>query len=332
MNARSAGAGPTGDELELLATATGHAASNRTGAALDDALADIGWIDALEVAPRAAIASLFESQGAACHTSGALAAAMLAVLEVDTLGFDPAVDVSLVLPAFGGAALAATSGGGGSFGVRGLLRSTTASTALVVCDHDGALRAATVEVDLATAPEVGGLDPDLGLRRVETQLVLDGTERAIAGSWIDAIAIGRLALGHELVGTMQTMLELARLHALDRVQFGRPIAGFQAVRHRLAEALVAIEAAEAALDGAWTDRSPTTAAIAKAVCGHSARTVRRHAQQVLAGIGFTTEHDLHRSVRRSIVLDGLLGDARTLTEGLGADVRRTGELPPALQL
>ena len=44
-----------------------------------------------------------------------------------------------------------------------------------------------------------------------------------------------------------SMLSLARQHALDRVQFGKPIAGFQAVRHRLAETLVAIEGAEATL-------------------------------------------------------------------------------------
>jgi alkylation response protein AidB-like acyl-CoA dehydrogenase len=120
--------------------------------------------------------------------------------------------------------------------------------------------------------------------------------------------------------------------ALDRVQFDRPIAGFQAVRHRLAEALVAVEGAAAALDGAWDDGSPLAAAIAGAACGHSARTVRRHCQHLLAGIGFTTEHDLHRFVRRSIVLDGLLGDARTVAAEVGAEVLASRELPSLLPL
>ncbi len=57
----------------------------------------------------------------------------------------------------------------------------------------------------------------------------------------------RRALGWWLVGSARAMLALARQHALDRVQFGRPIASFQAVRHRLAETLVAIEGAEATL-------------------------------------------------------------------------------------
>ena len=118
------------------------------------------------------------------------------------------------------------------------------------------------------------------------------------------------------------MLQLARDHAVDRVQFDRPIAGFQAVRHRLAESLVAIEAADAAATAAWDDRSPLGAALAKAIAGRSARAVARHSQQVLAGIGFTTEHPLHHYVRRALVLDHLLGDARSLTAALGEDLLR----------
>lgn len=49
------------------------------------------------------------------------------------------------------------------------------------------------------------------------------------GCWDDAVALARLAVGHELGGTMRAMVDLAREHALERVQFDRPIAGFQAV-------------------------------------------------------------------------------------------------------
>ena len=134
------------------------------------------------------------------------------------------------------------------------------------------------------------------------------------------------------VGASRRMLGLAREHALERVQFGRPIAAFQAVRHRLADTLVAIETAEALLDAAWLDRSPTTASMAKATAGRSARTAARHCQQVLAGIGFTTEHDFHRSFRRILVLDELLGSARTLTRALGDDLLASRSLPPLLPL
>jgi hypothetical protein len=53
---------------------------------------------------------------------------------------------------------------------------------------------------------------------------------------------------------------------------------------------------------------------------------------VLAGIGSTTEHDLHRYVRRTLVLDQLLGSARTLTRDLGDELLTTRALPPLLPL
>jgi alkylation response protein AidB-like acyl-CoA dehydrogenase len=68
------------------------------------------------------------------------------------------------------------------------------------------------------------------------------------------------------------------------------------------------------------------------MAGRSARTVARHAQQVLAGIGFTAEHPLHRYVRRTVVLDQLLGAGNVLTRRSGADVLRSGALPVSLPL
>ena len=139
------------------------------------------------------------------------------------------------------------------------------------------------------------------------------------------MALGRLAVAHELVGASRAMLELACEHARGRIQFDRPIASFQAVRHRLAETLVAIAMAEAMLDAAWLDRRPDTSAMAKAVAGRQARTAARHCQQVLAGIGFTVEHPFHRYVRRTLVLDALLGTAASLT----TDARARADRAPA---
>jgi hypothetical protein len=158
-------------------------------------------------------------------------------------------------------------------------------------------------------------------------------------SWAPALAAGRRAVGWWLAGTGRAMLALARSHALDRVQFGRPLASFQAVRHRLAETLVALEGAEAALaaadalagaaaaggvtgGGAGASASAgddeLAALLAKAAAGQAALTAARHCQQVLGGIGFTAEHGLNRHVRRALVLDGLLGSARELTREAGA--------------
>jgi Acyl-CoA dehydrogenase, C-terminal domain len=138
------------------------------------------------------------------------------------------------------------------------------------------------------------------------------------------LATGRLALGWWLAGSARAMLVLARQHAVDRVQFGRPIASFQAVRHRLAETLVAIEGAEATLLSASDDLG---CLLAKAAAGQAALTAAKHCQQVLGGIGFTAEHDLHRHVKRVFVLDGLLGSARDLTREAGAVVRSLGHAP-----
>jgi len=119
---------------------------------------------------------------------------------------------------------------------------------------------------------------------------------------------------------------------MERAQFGQVIGKFQAVRHRLAETLVAIEAADAMLGAAWEDGSPTTASVAKALAGRAGRTAARHCQQVLAGIGFTTEHELHRYVRRVLVLDTLFGGSRTLTKELGGELLATQQLPALVPL
>jgi alkylation response protein AidB-like acyl-CoA dehydrogenase len=131
------------------------------------------------------------------------------------------------------------------------------------------------------------------------------------------------------------MLSLARQHAVDRVQFGRRIGSFQAIRHRLAETLVAIEGAEATLDAAAAQRDDAdglASLLAKAAAGQAALTTARHCQQVLGGLGFTAEHQLHHHVKRSLVLDGLLGSARELTRQAGATLRAKRSAPRLAEL
>ncbi len=142
----------------------------------------------------------------------------------------------------------------------------------------------------------------------------------------------RLAVGWWLVGSARAMLALARQHALDRVQFGKPIAAFQAVRHRLAETLVAIEGAEAALGLPGVEGPDLAAMLAKAAAGKAALSAARHCQQVLGGIGFTAEHDLAQHVKRVLVLDGLLGSSKELTVRVGAGLRARGSAPRLAQL
>ena len=316
-------------ELDLFERSVRAATERHTGAALDAALDEVGWREALDVAPRIAVSVLFDLQGRANATSSALGL---------VLG-------SPVLPPAGTWRPPAVSDGD-RVSVRGLAAAWTVDgvdtlPVVTAVDDKAALVDARV-ADLGVRP-IAGLDPTLGLVEVTGQFEVDAGMHITGTSvhqprsgepvdWDAAVALGRIAVAHELVGASRRMLDLAREHARERVQFGRPIAGFQAVRHRLAETLVAIETAEAALDAAWLDRSPFTAAMAKALAGRGARTAGRHCQQVLAGIGFTTEHPFHRYVRRVLVLDELLGSARVLTTALGAELLATRRLPPLLPL
>jgi len=151
-------------------------------------------------------------------------------------------------------------------------------------------------------------------------------------AWDTAVASGRRALAQQIAGGCRTMLELARAHALERVQFGRPIAQFQAVRHRLAEALVAVEALEAILAVAGEQPGSETAALAKAAAGRSARTVAAHCQQVLAGIGFTTEHAFHRFLKRTLLLEGILGSADEIVLDVGRRLLASRRVPTLIEL
>jgi Acyl-CoA dehydrogenase, C-terminal domain len=179
------------------------------------------------------------------------------------------------------------------------------------------------------------LDGELPLRTVPAEDVEDQL----------ALGAGRRAVGWWLAGTGRAMLSLARAHVLDRVQFGRPLAAFQAVRHRLAETFVALEGAEAALTGAdevavsgrgagAASRADgeLAAVLAKAAAGQAALTAARHCQQVLGGIGFTAEHGLHRHVRRALVLDGLLGSTRELTREAGTLLVKERSAPRLVEL
>ena len=104
------------------------------------------------------------------------------------------------------------------------------------------------------------------------------------------------------------------------------------MRHRLADALVAVEALDATLSAASDAPGALTAALAKATAGRSARTVARHCQQILAGIGFTTDHPFHRSMKRTMVLDGLFGSSAALVLDVGRQLVAARRVPTLIEL
>ena len=316
-------------ERALFADTIRQLTLQNSGEELDAALDGLGWSEALSVDRPIAVTSLFEAIGEANATSSALDRVLYTTLtptDIDTA-------VAVVLPPIPTCAAPARVDGSQvtvqGLGTRALRQH---ETVVVVASDNSGHTSFMVPASALKLENARGLDPELGLVEVTGSLERGPLAGGADVDWISAVAAGQLALGHELVGASRTMLELARVHALERMQFGRPIASFQAVRHRLAESLVAIEAASALLAAAWDEQDPVVAAMAKAVAGRSARTVARHSQQVLAGIGFTTEHTFHHYFRRIVVLDQLLGANVELTRRLGADTLLTGSMPATFPL
>ncbi len=318
------------DDRALFAHTLRALTEQHTGSELDRALAELGWHDALEDDREDAVGLLFELQGKAAATSAALDDVLARALGVGS-------GAAIVLPALGGYGTPARAAGD-RLHVNGIATSALTDRGRAVLAFDES-KTQLVEVaagQLTCRPTLG-IDPALGLIEITADLALHELQPSPASSsWQAAVAAGQVALGHELVGASRQMLALARTHALEREQFGRPIAGFQAIRHRLADAFVAVEAAQACAIAAWGEAGTGTefiaAAIAKAVAGAGARIAGKQAQQVLGGMGYTTEHPLHRYVRRTLVLDQLLGSSRILTRELGEQLLATRRLPDLLPL
>jgi hypothetical protein len=315
-------------EVELFDETLRRTTEAYSGPDLDGAIADLGWLDALAEDHRNATSLLFERQGEAGAASSAIDDVVGSVLGVSDPG------TAVLLPGPDSSDPPAVLGPGG-LTVDGLAsaRILRSEEVVVVVSTGDGTAVAVLGTSGLTLREVAGIDRWIGLVEVAGTGIAPAVLTSLEDDrWTEAVRRAHLALGHELVGAASTMVELARAHARDRVQFGRPIGSFQAVQHRLAEALCAVESARAVLAAGWDDGSAQTALMAKALAGRGGRAVARHGQQVLAGIGFTTEHPLHRYVRRVLVLDELFGSSRSLTAALGRRVLTDQCLPPAIPL
>ena len=294
------------------------------GADPDAVLAKLGWHELLRDEPDDAIANVFAALG----VTNTMATALDDVL-LSALGREPRGDLAVLLPRF-----SRWDPPGSERGAEGLAtaRAAGADTLLVVGGTASTPWLGTARLADADLRAVHGVDPAAGLHAVRVEKVAVAAERLAVGAWQSALALGRRAVAHQILGASRAMLDLARSHALERTQFGRPIARFQAVRHRLADALVAVEALEAALGAARDEPNAETAALAKAVAGRTAHTVARHCQQVLAGIGFTTEHSFHRYLERSMALEGLFGSADAIVLEVGRRLLATRRVPTLIEL
>jgi acyl-CoA dehydrogenase len=147
------------------------------------------------------------------------------------------------------------------------------------------------------------------------------------------LAIGAVLAAGEAVGSAARLVAIACEYAAERRQFGRPIAGFQALRHLLADMHVkqvsawsSVLYAAAALEDDLDD-ARRTASIAKAYASRATLEVAHGAIQVLGGIGFTAEHDAHRYLRRILARGAQFGDARHHERAIGRSLAVGTEVP-----
>jgi alkylation response protein AidB-like acyl-CoA dehydrogenase len=167
--------------------------------------------------------------------------------------------------------------------------------------------------------------PTVDQTRRQAQLVFDGVRVPAAASlgepgsaWpalrkvLDLAAIG---ISAEQVGGAQRCLDLSVAYAKERVQFGRVIGSFQAIKHKAADMMLDVECARsaayyagcvAAEDG---EALAQAASLAKATCSEAYFRCAADAIQIFGGIGFTWEYDPHLHFKRAKSTESFLGDA-----------------------
>ena len=127
--------------------------------------------------------------------------------------------------------------------------------------------------------------------------------------------LAAVALAAEQVGGAQRCLDMSVEYAKERVQFGRPIGSFQAIKHKCADMMVEVESARsasyyagwAAAEGA--EDLPVAAALAKAFCSDTYFRCAAESLQIHGGVGFSWEYDVHLYFKRAKSTESFLGDA-----------------------
>jgi hypothetical protein len=314
----------TGSLRELFAAA---GAGDGASADLSQQLRELGWAEAAAEFPAEATTLLFREKGRALSNAALLDDAVLPVLTPEVPG-----GADLVCYPYPGSGSRPSSTTATTTGL--LLRRPGPDERIVIPVTDGADVALAIgAVSEFTVAPLASLDRETGWHAVAGATP---TRRYHGRAWAAGVAAAHRALAAEIIGVAERALELAVEHTSSRRQFNAPIASFQAVRHRLADAYVAIAAARALLDASFGDSSGVAAIAAKARAGRAHELVSAAAVQVCGAMGATQEHPLHRYVNRGAVLDGLLGSSSELTEELGSLIRATvtsgGEIPLLVEI
>jgi alkylation response protein AidB-like acyl-CoA dehydrogenase len=233
-------------------------------------------------------------------------------------------------PPYGGGARAVSWRDGQLAGTIDLVPFAANAERFVVVANDGTdPLMVVVEASSVSRERTVSHDPCVDRGRV----VLDGAsvrqeDIVVAGAAAERVrdrirSTVRLMVAAELAGATAAMTDMSVEYAKVREQFGRPIAGFQAVRHMLARMtqrtvslanLVDASVADVDRDAGLLHES---AAVAKAYATSTGRSVAEEALQVHGGIGFTAEYPLHLYMRRALTLEGVTGESSAVTLDLG---------------
>jgi alkylation response protein AidB-like acyl-CoA dehydrogenase len=269
------------------------------------------------------LAVLLEETGFACAPLPLLGSAGAALLIAEAGSEDqrrewlPRLASGEAIGAFGGAS------NGGSTLFCELPRADVA----VVLDGEGALLAPARELDFEPVETIDAT-------RSYALVSEPGGERlpGDVDPGRDRLAV---AIAAELTGVAQRAMEMAVDYAREREQFGRPIGAYQAVSHRCAAMLLAVEESRSlTYYAAWAadaepESLPLAAAMANARAADAAWEVTASALQVFGGIGFTWEHDLHLWLKRARVAGRMLGTPREHRDRV-AELVGLGSGAPAL--
>ena len=226
------------------------------------------------------------------------------------------------------------SGGKASGSAGTILSAALASVLLVGVGDDVAV------IELADGGVTVDTPANLDPTRRSSRVTLDNaTATVLSGARRTLVDLARTVLSAEAVGVARESTDQAAAYAKVRVQFGRPIAMFQAVKHHCANMGVATELATAAVwDAARAaagggDQFSFAAAAAATLAGPAADLCANLSTQVHGGISITFEHDAHLYMRRATTLRALLEpdvSAGALTDLTRSGVRRVKsvDLPP----
>jgi alkylation response protein AidB-like acyl-CoA dehydrogenase len=165
-----------------------------------------------------------------------------------------------------------------------------------------------------TAHRVDTMDLTRRLARVEAKDSADiGADPGIAG-------IAAILLAAEQIGAATKCLDLTVEYTKDRVQFGRPIGSFQALKHRMADLYVAVQSARAVVNDAIAEPSQMSAALARVAASEAFSKVAAEAVQIHGGIAITWEHDIQLYFKRAHGSAQLLGPPREHLRRLESEV------------